>query len=108
MLTAPIPGLYLALLACLLALTLRRGWDPVPLRIWGVFGIVLVVLFGPALFLGKVLLSADILPWLRPPEVMRAPAEGNPLQLDVVTQIVPLEVEVRRALGGGTWPAWNA
>ncbi|MFY9826881.1 MAG: hypothetical protein WAM82_36340, partial [Thermoanaerobaculia bacterium] len=107
LLTAPLPGLYLAFLALLLARALRRWWDPVPIRIWGVFGMVIVVLFGPTLFLGRVLLPVDILPWVRTPEAMRAPAEGNPLQLDLVTQIVPLQVEVRRALAAGTWPAWN-
>ncbi|HEV7503648.1 MAG TPA: YfhO family protein [Thermoanaerobaculia bacterium] len=107
LLTSPLPGLYLALLAFLLARALRRWWDPVPVRVWGVFGVVLVVLFGPALFFGKVLLPADILPWVRTPEEMRAPPEGNTLQLDLVTQIVPLQAEVRRALGAGTWPAWN-
>jgi hypothetical protein len=107
LLTAPLPGLYLALLAFLLALALRRWWDPVPVRIWGVFGVVVVILFGPALFLGRVLLPVDILPWVRTPEAMRTPAEGNPLQLDLVTQIVPLQTEVRRALAAGTWPAWN-
>jgi membrane protein YfhO len=107
LLTAPLPGLYLALLAFLLAQALRRWWDPVPVRVWGGFGVIVVILFGPALFLGKVLLPADILPWVRTPEEMRAPPDGNPLQLDLVTQIVPLQVEVRRALGAGTWPAWN-
>jgi hypothetical protein len=107
LLTAPLPGLYLALLSFLFALALRRWWDPVPVRVWGVFGVIAVILFGPALFLGRVLLPADILPWVRPLEEMRAPAEGNTLQLDLVTQIVPLQTEVRRALGAGTWPAWN-
>src|SRR5204863_8641083 len=90
------------------ARSLRRWWDPVPLRVWGLFGVILVILFGPALFLGKVLLPVDILAWLRPAEEMRTPAEGNPLQLDLVTQVVPLQAEVRRALADGTWPAWNA
>ncbi|HEX4961070.1 MAG TPA: YfhO family protein [Thermoanaerobaculia bacterium] len=104
----PLPGLYLALLAFLLARALRRWWDPVPLRIWAALAAVLVILFGPALFLGKVLFPADILPWVRTPEEMRAPPEGNPLQLDLITQIVPLQAEVRRALADGRWPAWNA
>ncbi|HSS50968.1 MAG TPA: hypothetical protein VLX28_18660, partial [Thermoanaerobaculia bacterium] len=108
LLTAPLPGLYLALLGFVLAIVLWRWWDPVPIRIWAVFGVVVVILFGPSLFLGKVLLPADILPWVRTPEEMRAPPEGNRLQLDLVTQIVPLQAEVRRALAAGTWPAWNA
>jgi hypothetical protein len=107
LLTAPLPGLYLALLAFLLARALRRWWDPVPVRVWGVFGVIVVILFGQALFLGKVLLPVDILPWVRTPEAMRTPAEGNPLQLDLMTQVVPLQAEVRRTLAAGTWPAWN-
>ncbi|MBW8876688.1 MAG: YfhO family protein [Acidobacteria bacterium] len=107
LLTAPLPGLYLALLAFLLARALRRWWDPVPVRVWAVFGLVLVILFGPALFLGRVLLPADILPWVRTPEAMRTPPAGNTLQLDLVTQIVPWEAEVRRALKDGRWPTWN-
>ncbi|HEX3552340.1 MAG TPA: YfhO family protein [Thermoanaerobaculia bacterium] len=103
-----LPGLYLALLAFLLDRALRRWWEPVPGRVWAVFGVVVVILFGPALFLGRVLLPVDILPWLRTPDNMATPAEGNTLQLDLVTQIVPLQVEVRRALLAGRWPAWNA
>ncbi|HYX22771.1 MAG TPA: YfhO family protein, partial [Thermoanaerobaculia bacterium] len=107
LLAAPLPGLYLALLAFLLARALRRWWDPVPVRVWAVFGLVLVILFGPALFLGRVLLPVDILPWVRTPEAMRTPPAGNTLQLDLVTQIVPWQAEVRRALKDGRWPAWN-
>jgi len=107
LLTAPLPGLYLALLTFFLARTLRRWWDPVPIRVWAVFGMIVVILFGPALFLGKVLLPADILPWLRTPEAMRALPEGNPLQLDLVTQVVPLQAEVRREVAAGRWPVWN-
>ncbi|HSS76949.1 MAG TPA: hypothetical protein VLV54_09400, partial [Thermoanaerobaculia bacterium] len=107
LLTAPLPGLYLALLTFLLARTLRRWWDPVPIRVWAVFGAIVVILFGPSLFLGKVLLPADILPWVRTPQEMRALPGGNPLQLDLVTQVVPLQAEVRRAVAAGRWPVWN-
>jgi hypothetical protein len=102
-----LPGLYLALLAFLLDRALRRWWDPVPARIWGVFGVLLVILFGPALFLGKVLLPADILPGVAQPEDARKAPQGNPLQLDLVTQIVPLQAEVRRQVRAGEWPLWN-
>jgi membrane protein YfhO len=102
-----LPGLYLAFLAFLLALALRRWWDPVPLRIWGVFALVLLILFGPALFLGKVLLPVDILPGVVAPEERGKPPEGNPLQLDLVTQVVPWQAQVRRAVRAGEWPLWN-
>jgi hypothetical protein len=102
-----LPGLYLALLAFLLDRALRRWWEPVPARVWGAFALVLLILFGPALFLGRVLLPADILPGVAQPEDARNPAQGNILQLDLVTQIVPLQAQVRRALRAGEWPLWN-
>src|SRR3954464_5585822 len=105
--SALLPGLYLALLAFLLDRALRRWWDPVPARMWGVFGLVLVILFGPALFLGKVLLPVDILPGVAQPEDARKPPQGNVLQNDLVTQIVPLQAQVRREIRTGAWPLWN-
>jgi hypothetical protein len=102
-----LPGLYLALLAFLLDRALRRWWEPVPARIWGVFALLLVVLFGPALFLGKVLLPGDILPGVVQPEDARKPPQGNHLQFDLVTQIVPLQAQVRREIRSGEWPLWN-
>jgi hypothetical protein len=109
LLLAPLPGLYLLLLGFLLDRALRRWWDPVPWRVWATAGLVLLALFAPALFGGRVLLSGDIVPGLvvdgegRPVSAVL----GNPLHLDVVTQIVPLEAQVRRALQAGAWPQWN-
>ncbi len=102
-----LPGLYLILLAVLLACALRRWWDPIPLRVWAVFAAVLLILFGPALFLGKVLVPVDILPGVALPEETGKPSEGNSLQLDLVTQIVPWQAQVRRAVHAGEWPLWN-
>lgn len=99
-----LPGLYLAFLAVLLGWALRRFWDPVPLRAWAAFGFVLVLLLGPALFGGQVLLPLDILPGIAPPGTE---VRGNPLQLDLVTQIVPAMAQVRRGMGAGEWPLWN-
>src|SRR5215210_2684234 len=106
-LTAPLPGLYLALLAFLLACALRRWWEPVPPRVWAVFGGLILILFGPALFLDKVLLPVDILPGVAPVEKTGARPEGNVLQLDLATQIIPLQAEVRREVRAGVWPLWN-
>ncbi|HEV8582608.1 MAG TPA: hypothetical protein VGX68_26370 [Thermoanaerobaculia bacterium] len=105
--TAPLPGLYLTLLGFLLVRALRRWWDPIPLRVWCVFGLVLLILFGPALFLGKVLAPVDILPGLRPPEERGKSPEGNVLQLDLATQTIPWQAQVRRAVRTGHWPLWN-
>lgn len=38
---------------------------------------------------------------------MGKPLEGNVLQRDLVTQIVPWQAQVRRALRAGEWPMWN-
>jgi hypothetical protein len=102
-----LPGLYLALLCFLLDRALRRWWEPVPARVWAAFGLVLVVLFGPALFLGRVLLPTDILPGVAQPQDVGEDPRGNVLQLDLVTQIVPLQAEVRRVVRAGEWPLWN-
>jgi hypothetical protein len=102
-----LPGLYLAGLAFLLDRALRRWWEPVPGRVWAAFALLLVILFGPALFLGKVLFPADILPGVALPENARKPPEGNVLQSDLITQIAPLQAQVRRALRAGEWPLWN-
>jgi hypothetical protein len=103
-----LPGLYLALLAAGLGGALRRWWDPVPLRVWAVFGLVLFLLLGPVLFGGKVLLPLDILAGISPQGGARvARVEGNPLQVDLVTQVVPTLTQVRRALAAGEWPLWN-
>jgi hypothetical protein len=102
-----LPGLYLAFLAFLLDRALRRWWEPVPGRVWAAFGLVLVILFGPALFLGRVLLPTDILPGVAQPQDVGEEPRGNVLQLDLVTQIVPLQAQVRRAVRAGEWPLWN-
>jgi hypothetical protein len=112
-LLALLPGLYLLALAFLLDRALRRWWEPVPGKVWAAAALALLVLFGPALFGGQVLLSGDILPGLPglAQDAEGRPAAGplgNPLHLDLVSQVVPLQAEVRRALRAGTWPQWNA
>lgn len=103
-----LPGVYVLGLGLGLAWVLRRWYDPVPWRVLAVFGLVLAILFGPVLFGGGVLLPVDNvrgvfpfrhLPPSDPPTV--------PLQADLVHQIAPWTVEVRRALGAGHWPLWN-
>jgi len=107
LLTAPLPGLYLGLLAFLLDRALRRWWDPVPARIWGAFALVLAILFGSSLFLGTVLLSVDIVPGVRTVEKLKLRSVGNSLQLDIPTQILPTMAQVRRQVKSGAWPMWN-
>jgi len=106
-----LPGLWLALLTAGLAAALRRWWDPVPGRVLALFAAVLLALFAPALFGGRVLLPLDILTRHPPFQGLAMPAArgnpGNPLQRDLVTQIVPWQLEVRAAFARGEWPLWN-
>ncbi len=103
------PGLYLAALGWLLARALRRWFEPVPGRVWAVFAVVLLVLLGPVLVGGKVLLPLEILTRQAPFAVLRTelPHLANRLQLDLITQIAPALSLVRREMRAGIWPLWN-
>jgi hypothetical protein len=104
-----LPGLYVALLALLMARGLRRWFDPVPPAILAGFGVVLALLLGPVLLGGKVLLPVEILTRMPPWRVLRPaqPFLANRLQLDLVAQITPALALVRRQVGAGEWPLWN-
>jgi hypothetical protein len=104
-----VPGLYLAVLGWLLARSLRRWFDPVPGRVWAAFAVVLLVLLGPVLVGGKVLLPLEILTRQAPFQGLREnlPHLANRLQLDLITQIAPALALVRREIRGGMWPLWN-
>src|SRR4029077_3906183 len=102
---ALLPGVWVAALAALLALVLRRGFDPVPRRCWAVWSGVLLVLFGPALFGGRVLLPLGYLTQFPPFRgIWPGEAPGNLLQSDLVLQIAPWLVRVRAAYAAGEWP----
>lgn len=103
-----LPGLYAGALAILLWSALRRWYDPLPGRIAAVFTLVLLVLLGPVLFGGKILLPLDNLrghaPFQRLP-----PTEphGNVLQGDLIQLVTPSLAVARTALDEGRWPLWN-
>lgn len=107
LMAALLPGLYVALLAAGLVLALRRWYDPVPLRALAVFALLVALLFGPVLFAGEVLLPFGALraayPFLHGPHT----PWGNWLQSDLIHQIAPWQLEVRRAVFDGRWPLWN-
>ncbi|HEV7517649.1 MAG TPA: hypothetical protein VGR07_15220, partial [Thermoanaerobaculia bacterium] len=104
-----IPGLYVALLALLLGRVLRRWFDPIPRRVWAAFGGVLLLLLGPVLAGGRILLPVEILTRTPPWRVLRParPEIANRLQLDLVSQITPALALVRREVRAGEWPLWN-
>ncbi len=104
-----VPGLWLAALAAALGGALRRWWDGVPWRVWAVFALVVVALLGPALVAGGVQLPLEMLrgfaPWR---ELPASPWPVNRLQWDQLVEFAPWQATVRRALGAGEWPLWNA
>ncbi len=84
-----LPGLWLGLLGTFLVAALRRWYDPVPGRVLAVFVAVLLALFAPVLFGGRVLLPLD------------------PAHRDLIRVVTPSQAAVREAVDQGRWPLWN-
>lgn len=103
-----LPGLWLGLLGMGLAAVLRRWFDPVPWRVLAVFAALLLILFRPVLFGGKVLLPLDGLRGAVPFQNL-PPVEphGNFLQGDLIQLVTPSLAAVRAAWADGRWPLWN-
>lgn len=103
-----LPGLWVLLLGAGLGVALKRWYDPVPPRVLAVFALVVAALLGKVLFGGGILLPLDNLRVFFP-FTRLAPADPPSLglQADLVNQIAPWGLEVRRALGEGRWPLWN-
>lgn len=103
-----LPGLYTGLCAILLRAALNRWYDPLSKRVLAACGIVLVLLFGPVLFGGSLLLPLDNLRGHVPFQDL-APAEphGNPIQGDLIQLVTPSLGAVREAFAEGRWPLWN-
>ncbi|MEO8502968.1 MAG: hypothetical protein ABI609_03635 [Acidobacteriota bacterium] len=102
------PGMLVLVVFVLMAGALRRWWDPVPWRICGLFGLVLVAFLGRALFAGATLLPIDGLRG-RAPFLAVAPAmpHANPLQGDLLQLVAPSLTAVQTAYAAGEWPLWN-
>ncbi|HSF43673.1 MAG TPA: hypothetical protein VLT87_28025 [Thermoanaerobaculia bacterium] len=103
-----LPGLWVGLLAAFLAAALRRGYDPVPARVLFANALVLLILFGPVLFGGQLLLPLDTLRGQVPFQSL-SPTEphGNVLQGDLIELVGPSSAAVREAWEAGRWPLWN-
>lgn len=103
-----LPGLWVALLAALLWAALGRWLDSVPRRVRLIHAAVLLLLFGPVLFAGRMLLPFPTAPPFQHLRTARDAAPlANPLQSDVLLQITPWRIRVREALAAGEWPLWN-
>ncbi len=103
-----LPGLWVAFLALLLALALRRWYDPVPLRCWLAWGAALAVLLGAVLLGGRTLLPVGQLGQVPPFQgALGGEAPGDPLWADLTFQIAPWLERVRASYASGAWPLWN-
>ena len=104
-----LPAAWLAALGLLLLLACRRWLDPIPWRVAAVWAMPIAVLLWPALVGGDVLLPLGHLRHYAPYTRLPAPdLPSNDLQGDLVTEIQPWQIQVRRALRAGRWPLWNA
>jgi hypothetical protein len=103
-----VPGLWTAVLAVLLLRALRRWYDLVPAPVAAAFGLALLILFGPVLFGGNLLLPLDNLRG-QAPFTGLAPTvpPGNSLQGDLIELVGPSIFEAREAWADGRWPLWN-
>lgn len=103
-----LPGLWVGFLVLLLRAALRRWYDPVPDRVLAAFGAALIVLFGPVLFGGKILLPLDNLRGHAPfQDLPPTEPHGNILQGDLIELTAPSLVAVRSSLDLRRWPLWN-
>ncbi len=108
MFDAVLPGLWTAVLGSALAFSLRRWFDPLPAFVWAVFSVVILLLLGPALLAGDVLLPLDNLRGFVPfQDLPPVEPHGNFLQGDLIQLIAPSQQLVRDELLAGRWPLWN-
>jgi hypothetical protein len=103
-----LPGLYFLALAAGLTAALHRWFDPLPARLAAVFALLVSILFASSLFGGWVLLPLGNLKGAVPFRDLPSLPRGNWLQGDLIHQITPWLLEVRRAVFDGRWPLWNA
>lgn len=103
-----LPGLWLGLVGAFLAAALRRWYEPVPGKVLALFAIVLLVLFGPVLFGGGVLLPLDELRNHVPLQELSSPrSPSHPLQRELLRSVLPAHAAARTSWETGRWPLWN-
>jgi hypothetical protein len=92
------PGLYVAFTLAVVIWVLARWYDPIPRSAIMVFGGVILLLFGQALFTKDVLFPTDNLRTNTPfADLPAADPPGNRLQNDLLIQMNPTMAQVRRA-----------
>jgi hypothetical protein len=103
-----LPGLYFLLLGAGLAAALGRWYDALPRWATALFLALPLALFWQALAGDRILLPLGVLQSYVPFRGL-PPDPGREvfLQRDLVHQIAPWTLEVKRALLAGRWPLWN-
>jgi hypothetical protein len=101
------PGLWTAAWAGLLVWALRRWWDAPPWRVTAVLAAAVAAVLGPMLVAGALMPPLGMIARFPPWRGVPAPEPFNPLQHDLVMQIVPGQAAVRAVTGAGEWPLWN-
>lgn len=109
---AALPALWVLGAAVVLRRATVRWLDPLPKRVLAGFLLLEAILLAPALLGGKVLLPLHLLETFPPyqasgPELAPEETPGNRLQYDLVLEVVPHTIAVRRSLARGEWPLWN-
>jgi len=103
-----LPVLWVGVVGASLASALRRWYDAVPVRVLAVFALAILILLGPVLGGGGLLLPLDGLrgtvPFLR---LAPTHPHGNLLQGDLIELVTPSLERVRDAFEDGRWPLWN-
>ncbi len=102
------PGIWFGLLALLLLAALARWYDRMPWPVAAAFVAAVVLLFGPVLVGGGILLPLDNLRGQVPfRDLPPTEPHGNPLQGDLIQLVEPSALAVREAYAEGRWPLWN-
>lgn len=112
LLRAALPAVWVLGAAVVLRWVTARWLDPLPKRVLAAFLLLEAVLLAPALLGGKVLLPLHLLETFPPyqasgPELAPEETPDNRLQYDLVLEVVPHTIAVRRSLARGEWPLWN-
>jgi hypothetical protein len=103
-----LPGLYFLLLGAVLAAILARWYDSLPRWAAILFLALPLALFWRTLLAGRILLPLEVLRLHVPFRELPADPDGSILlQRDLVHQMAPWILEVKRALLAGRWPLWN-
>ena len=103
-----LPALLLVVVAVSLRWPLARWYEAPPWWALGAFLLLIAVLLGPSLAGGEVALPLHLLPREPPFEHLALDDEpASEIAHDLILEVVPWQLTVRRALASGEWPLWE-